>query len=280
MTHEEIKDDLSLLALGTLDPDDQRVVEEHLRSGCPECERELAAWREVVGLMPLELGDTAAPNLKPALLERVRPQRARAKVFRLPRWTVVPLAAAAALLIAVGVARHARLQSELDAQRQLVAQIRAELDGAQGDLKRVSQALAEKEHDVASLRSALAAAEESLAIVQAPGLRMVKLKETPEQRPAEGHMLFNPDGGRALFYGFDLPPVPAGKTYELWWITEKEGPINAGLFNPNERGVGRVDTPVPTSAGAIQAAAVTIEPAGGTAKPTGPMVLLGTLKGT
>lgn len=285
MTHEEIKADLSLLALGTLDPDEQRVIEAHLRDGCAECERELESWHEVVGLMPLELGNSDAPNLKSALLERVRPASPpasaprTAKVIRLPRWSLVPLAAAATLVIAFGIVRMTGLQRALEEQRQLVARVQAELDVTQGELQRVSTALAAKENDVTSLRAALAAAQESLAIVQAPGLRMVKLKETPEQKPAEGHVLFDPRGGRALFYGFELPPVPQDKTYELWWITEKQGPINAGVFHPNERGLGRVDMPVPTDAGAIQAAAVTIEPAGGTEKPTGPMVLLGAFKG-
>jgi len=275
MTHEEIQADLSLLALGALDADERRAIEEHLRAGCQACERELASWNEIVGLMPLELGDAASPNLKSALLARVRPAPVGAKVIRLPRWVAVPLAAAAALLIAVGVSHDARLRGDLDAQRESAARLRAELDGAQGELKRIGRLLAEREQDVASLRAALASAEESLTLLQAPGLRLVRLKETPEARPAEGHVLFNPEGGRALFYGFELPPVPAGKTYELWWITDKQGPINAGLFHPDERGLSRVDTSVPTTAGAIQAAAVTIEPAGGTPKPTGPMVLLG-----
>jgi len=83
---------------------------------------------------------------------------------------------------------------------------------------------------------------------------------------------------KGLLYAFDLRPVPLDKIYELWWITEKEGPVMAGLFRPDERGIGRIDVDLPTGAGRIQAAAVTIEPAGGVPKPTGPMVLVGELK--
>ena len=69
--------------------------------------------------------------------------------------------------------------------------------------------------------------------------------------------------------------MPSDKTYELWWITEKDGPVQAGLFKPDERGLGRIEATIPTDAGAIQAAAVTVEAAGGVPKPQGPMVLLG-----
>jgi anti-sigma-K factor RskA len=107
----------------------------------------------------------------------------------------------------------------------------------------------------------------------------VRLSQTPDARPAEGHAILGRSAGRALFYAFDLPVVPANQTYELWWITEKEGPVNAGLFVPGPDGVGRIETTMPVEAGAIQAAAVTFEPAGGVAKPTGPMVLLGKVVG-
>ncbi|MGH7787561.1 MAG: anti-sigma factor family protein, partial [Candidatus Binatia bacterium] len=70
--HEDIKLDLSLFALGSLDPDEQRAIEQHLADGCDECAAELQAWRDVVGLVPLEVPAAAAPDLKPQLLQRVR----------------------------------------------------------------------------------------------------------------------------------------------------------------------------------------------------------------
>jgi anti-sigma-K factor RskA len=137
--------------------------------------------------------------------------------------------------------------------------------------------LAKRETDIDSLRAALGAARETLAVVRARGLRMVTLEQTPDAPPANAHLLFSETERKAIFYAFDLPPVEAGKTYELWWITEKEGPLQAGLFVPDQRGLGQVEAVLPVDAGAVQAAAVTIEPAGGLPKPTGPMVLLGKL---
>jgi hypothetical protein len=45
------------------------------------------------------------------------------------------------------------------------------------------------------------------------------------------------------------------------------------MFAPDQQGFGRLEMPLPTDVGIIQAAAVTIEPAAGVSKPTGPMVL-------
>jgi anti-sigma-K factor RskA len=280
MTHDEIQADLSAFALGALDPDEQREVEQHLAGGCVACQRELAAWREVVGIMPLATAEADAPNLKLALLQQLQPSARAAQVLPRPRRpsrliAALPLAVAALALLVFGVVRDTLMRGEVERQQQLVAGLRSKLDEADGSLQRLTTQLAAKEKDVASLRAALAAAEESLTIVRTPGLQLVYLKEAPKAPPAEAHVLISRDTHRALFYAFDLPPPPADKVYELWWITEKEGPVNAGLFAPNPQGVGRVDTTVPPDAGAIQAAAVTVEPAGGVPKPTGPMVLLG-----
>lgn len=277
MTHEEIQADLSSFALGAFDAAERREIEQHLAAGCAACQRELATWQEVIGVMALAGQGAQPPDLKPLLLQRLRPS-GRARVIPLPRWSLVPLAAAAAALVVLGVAREAGMREQLEQQRQQMSSLRHELDTAQGSLQRLTEQLAAKEHDVASLRAALAAAQESLAIVQAPGLQLVRLKETPQARPAEAHALISADTRRALFYAFDLPSVAADKTYELWWITEKEGPVNAGVFLPDQQGLGRLEAALPTAVGAIQAVAVTIEPVGGVPKPTGPMVLIGNLQ--
>lgn len=277
MTHEEIQADLSLFALDALEPAERVAIEAHLASGCAACERELASWREVVGTMALAGQDTPPPDLKPALLQRLQSPSRRGKVVSFPRWTLIPLAAAAAVLLVLAVVRDMGMRNHFDRQQQLVANLRDQLATAQDHLQRFREQLAAKEKDATALRAALGTAEQSLAVLQAPGLLMVHLKETPKGQPAEAHALISTDTGRALFYAFDLPQPPDGMAYELWWITEKEGPVNAGVFQPDSKGLGRVEARVPGDAGTIQAATVTIEPAAGVPKPTGPMVLLGTL---
>jgi hypothetical protein len=221
------------------------------------------------------LEEESAPDLKPTLLHRVREQSPSAsKVRRLPR-AAIPLALAATVLLALAVGREMQWRADLTNQRLAAAELQRQLDEAGGRLEQVARVLAERERDVAGLRVALKTAQESLGLLQSRGLQLVRLSQTPDARPAEGHAIIGRDASRALFYAFDLPAVQPNQTYELWWITEKEGPVNAGLFVPGPDGVGRVDAAMPTGVGAIQAAAVTVEPAGGVSKPTGPMVLLG-----
>lgn len=287
MTHAEIKEDLSLFALGALDPNESHEVEAHLATGCDECEGEMHHWRDVVAMMALAHDDKTPPDLKLNLFERVEHESVR----RRPRWqSLLPLAAVLVLAL-VGIARETQLRSyidklrrhadslevERDSSRRLAGNLRQDVTDSNRKIDELTTQLAAKEKNIDELRSALAKAEEALAPLQAPGLRFVRLRQTPNNKPAEAHALLNTKGGRGVFYAFDLQPLAANKTYELWWITEKQGPINAGLFAPDERGLGRVEADVPRDAGAIQAVAVTIEPMQGVPKPTGPMILLGKL---
>ena len=276
MTHDEIKLELSSYALGALDEDERRLVEQHLVDGCPDCSRELASWREVVGNLALAAGEERTPDLKPRLLEEVGTART-ARIVPLGRRVALPLALAAGALLAISFGLASRWHQEaLDGQT-LVSSLRRELTEKQNQMQQITETLAAKEKDLSALKATLAQTNEALAVIQRPGLQMVRLKQTPDAQPAEGHVLLSAQSHRALFYAFDLPQVPAGKAYELWWITEKQGPVMAGVFMPDQRGLGRVETNLPDDAGFIQAAAVTIEPNGGVPKPTGPMVLLGKL---
>jgi anti-sigma-K factor RskA len=78
-----------------------------------------------------------------------------------------------------------------------------------------------------------------------------------------------------LFYAFGIPPPP-GKEYQVWFMTELEGPVSAGVFTPDQSGTGVVLAEPPSKLfGKIVATAVTLEPAGGLPKPSGEMYLRG-----
>jgi anti-sigma-K factor RskA len=302
-SRDEIRDDLPLYALGALDTEERRAVDAALAQDV-ELAGELREWTELIGLMALEAPEVPPPDLKARLMARVRgdsePRRvppaepAAAPVRRVEtdekvarrriHWAV-PVAIAALALLALASFREigwrvqeADWRAARDRELALAGELQDQLTAARADFARVSVALGARESDLASLRSALSEAKESLSILNSRGLNLVSLKETKDAPPAEGHILLSPPTGRALFYAFDLPQVPADKAYELWWITEKEGPVMAGVFRPDERGVGKIEAKLPSGAGAITAAAVTVEVASGVPKPQGPMVLLGALE--
>jgi anti-sigma-K factor RskA len=70
-----------------------------------------------------------------------------------------------------------------------------------------------------------------------------------------------------------LPATPAGKTYQLWWITREHGPVAAGLFRAEQGRAVIAPVAAPPAGEHVLLSAVTLEPAGGVSKPTGAMYL-------
>jgi len=52
MDHEQLEENLSLYALGTLEPDPAREVESHLASGCPPCSALLRQYQGTAAMLP------------------------------------------------------------------------------------------------------------------------------------------------------------------------------------------------------------------------------------
>jgi anti-sigma-K factor RskA len=77
-----------------------------------------------------------------------------------------------------------------------------------------------------------------------------------------------------IFTGSRLPPLPPGRTYQLW-IISGEMPVGAGLLKP--RADGSVQATFSSPNGLMKAAAfaVTSEPNGGVVVPTGDKYLVG-----
>jgi anti-sigma-K factor RskA len=79
--------------------------------------------------------------------------------------------------------------------------------------------------------------------------------------PGVGNVVAQKDGNATLFA--HLRPAPAGKTYEAW-VIRGSVPLPAGVF----QGGGTVELKLTQAARPGDRIAVTIEPAGGTQKPT------------
>jgi hypothetical protein len=73
----------------------------------------------------------------------------------------------------------------------------------------------------------------------------------------------------------DLPPAPAGKAYQLWFIAEGKPPMPGSVFQPDARGHAEMHENIPPEGRTAAVFAVTLEPEGGTSAPTGEMYLKG-----
>ena len=78
-----------------------------------------------------------------------------------------------------------------------------------------------------------------------------------------------------VFTASNLPPLPAGRVYQVWVVTGP-APVSAGLLNPDASGGGLTFFSTPPDIPPPTAVAVTLEPAGGVPAPTGQFYLLGT----
>ena len=141
-----------------------------------------------------------------------------------------------------------------------VSASRAELAAARDETAALKQVLVERAHLERTL--------------MAPDLQITRLQPLDLAPGASAMVAVSRSAHSAVLQANAMPPTPAGKTYELWWITKETGPVAAGLF---QAGAGRevIARAEPPPAGHVILAAVTLEPAGGVSKPTGAMYLKG-----
>ena len=129
---------------------------------------------------------------------------------------------------------------------------------------------------LAASQSESAQKDELIQFLSAPEVRSIQLAGLEAAPEAKGKLFWNPTTRRGLLMTFGLPKTAADKAYELWGIAGNE-PVPAGVFLVDERGQARFHVPQLATERDFEKFAVTLEPAGGVPKPSGPMVLLGSL---
>jgi len=172
----------------------------------------------------------------------------------------------------------ASLKADLTRQRDAAASNERELNELRVTLAQQRALVEANGRETAQLHDALARQRGVIEVLTAPGLRVGYLRQAKSGVPTEGHVLWNERKKAWLFYAFGMPQPPPGKEYQVWFMTEKEGPVSAGLFTPDQNGTGWVLAAPPSKLfGEVKATAVTLEPAGGLQKPSGEMYLRGSL---
>jgi anti-sigma-K factor RskA len=394
--HEQLEENLSLYALGALDPDSVREMEQHLAAGCPACSTLLRQYQAAVTTLPYALpSQTPPPALKSRIMtalsgpaasttsaradqpaspvpiptappdlvssrpfsripqdlpempapqplsrrsasltwrERLRatsPALAHALEALLKRlsrrhefhkWREQlkiesPAFAAALGALLLGVAGYAVHQyNTFEAERTATARDRAEaakskqetadlkreladkeaaLTKATDELKRTVEALgttreqlARHQEQIVTLQAQLktgrgrkgaevllAGGEDLLRILSSPTAKMADLHGTDEAKDAYALVFVEPETRRGFFYANNLPSLPAGKTYQLWVITDK--PVSAGVFSIDRGHKGRLLMRNIPAMRRIKKFAVSLEPDGGLPQPTGSIYLTG-----
>jgi anti-sigma-K factor RskA len=121
----------------------------------------------------------------------------------------------------------------------------------------------------------LARTRELQAPLASPESQAALLAGTNVAPRAHAMLAYDRRTGRATLIANNLPPAPAGKAYQLWFIADGHV-MPGGVFTPDERGHAEVRDQMPAEGLKASSAifAVTLEPAGGVIAPTGDKYLL------
>jgi anti-sigma-K factor RskA len=241
-----------IYALGALDGQDLNEFETHLASGCTICEAYVRDTRETLTLLPKSLNPEAPPlALKTRVLQRIAPPIAAPATEKKGSWNWWGLGIGAFATAAVAFV----LTSNLN-------RTKSELEKTQAQLAAAQTELAQK--------------DEQLQLLASPDIRLVDLKGLEAAPAAQAKFFWNPVARSGVLLAKGLPKTSADKAYELWGIAGNE-PVPAGVFSVDELGQARFHMPALAGGKNFDKFAVTVEPAAGVPKPTGPMVLLGSL---
>ncbi len=225
---EELKD---AYVLGALPGEERRELEEYLASH-PERQAEIGELEAVASLLALSPQEQEPPpELRRRIMdaveaEAVHPAESRRSWRALIGRFLGPrnLALGAAALLVVGLFSWSML-----------------LQGEVQDLQGRVQSLQNQPQES----------------------QMVKLDGTGTEQGARAKVV-TLEGDRAVLVVEEMPPVPEGKTYQIW-VIEDDVPKPGGLFEP---GGGSVAAVVEHPVGGGDVVAVTVEPEGGSAQPT------------
>ena len=151
----------------------------------------------------------------------------------------------------------------------MAAENASERDQLQGALARQQDRLAQVGAQALEARQVLDALSDPTALHAT--LTVPKQKKTPS-----GRGTYVSNRGTLLFAGSNLPQLGGGKVYELWLMpADGSAPIPAGTFTPDTAGNATIVSTSFQKGIAAKGFAVTAEPAGGSQKPTLPILLAG-----
>ncbi|HKV41610.1 MAG TPA: anti-sigma factor [Blastocatellia bacterium] len=300
VTTEEIEERAALYALGALSQHEARAFETHLGEGCEVCASELARFEGTVAAIAYDSEYSDPPAyLRDLLMSRIQrepsipgrkefrdpqtvtvgqerspreltagssgSQPKRAAVIAMPVrsvWaTMLPWAVAAVFAVTAAAAFFAWRGTNLalTTARQQAGMVEEDASKIHSQLDTLNARLMEQAQIISALES--------------PGAVHIDLNPA-NSGTRQGTTLYWNRGERLWIVSAHLPPAPPGKVYQLWFVTSP-APVSAGLIKTDSSGHGFLVAPVPAQLNNVTAAAITLEPEGGSKTPTMPILLIG-----
>lgn len=290
--------------------DDDRRLRLVLEQACPDCAGELAEAEADLAALALDLAPMApTAGVRERVLARIRrgavpaagaqaqptgpnagnpPRGAPPVAAPAPRSGRLPtiLASLAAVIACLGVGalavhQGARLErvsgeiAELNASQRGASTRIDEVIGRLTEVRRLADRLRDSEARLAQREREVGALQAKVELLRSADT-VVALAGTAEQPKAQGSLRYAKDGRRWLLSMSNLAPPVAGRCYELWFITGTGEKIASQTFVPSSTGEAELLVDVPAGL-EVAIAAITDEPLGGVAVPTGKVHLAGKL---
>jgi anti-sigma-K factor RskA len=253
MDCKESKEVMGLYVIGSLAVEEVRELEDHIQH-CPTCRAEQAANEQAYALLPFALDGPAPPaSARRALLARLDQDEKSGRpveihglnfLFR-PAFAYALLALTVVVILWLGFREHQRYSRQIEEARAEVETLKAQIELTQAQL----------------------------AVIQSPDTTVLSLTGQAVRPQAFGKVFWNKSRKIWLVYTFQLPTPPAGKAYELWFLTKKI-PVQAGMLSSDPQGNGFAQVSIPEGVEPTNAA-VSLEPERGVSAPTGAIYLVG-----
>jgi anti-sigma-K factor RskA len=246
MDQERFEDLKDAYVLGAL-PEEERLEFEQYLAAHPELQAEMEELSTVAGLLAFSVREQEpSPDLRRRIMdtveaEAVQPRTSQRRSWLARLWEAVgprDLALAAAAVLAIGLFSWSML-----------------LQGEVRDLQGRVQSLQSQPQD------------------RSQGPQMIALGGAGAEQGVRAELV-TLEGDRAVLVAENMPPAPEGKTYQIW-VIKGDTPKPSGLFEPKGDSIAVVvENPVEGA----DAVAVTVEPEGGSKKPTTDPMLVGNVK--
>lgn len=236
--HNIYRENIAAYALGALDPEETSALETHLRT-CDSCRPELQDYQRLSEGFLTALPLQAPPaNLKRTLQTRIQ-SRGQPIQPRM-KWSLNQLAVTAVfvLLIALNIVSAFEVYS--------LKQEQNEINGQYG-----SQ-------------------QSAIAMLAYPSTKSIGF----DQDGITGSLLVDKNRNLLAVFAWHLPQPPAGKSYQIWLIDPQGDRMSGGFLTPEVEDpfvMAVIKSPQPLTG--FIGLGVTLEPLGGSPKPTGARVL-------
>ena len=307
MTRADLHDLMLLYAAGEADEAERAKAEQWLESGHPAAAAALAEARAILAAAAAAV-DPVAPNadqfdrLTDAIDAKAEPPRPaavpRGDGSSLPMLlgTAAAAAGVGALLLgglwfnAAGqrdaaqrqVARLEgevqRLDPQLTDRERALAEARATVADLEAELvsERQARQAIERDRDatlqnLVSAERALDVARIELDLLADPAARVLALSGTGHAPAVAGRATLAAGEDRVQVAVDNLDAVAGDQVYQLWVLTSGNPPTSLGTFVA-DGGSARLTVDLPPTDAAIDAVAISLEPAGGSPAPTGKII--------